>query len=346
MDSETNKPLRQSKQRESFRYVDSCMVSGARSAVELVRDVLRRHWELDEVPVASTQGVSRATWKIGTGYWLSQAESERYSALAEKARFLVAFGRFLKDQSCSISVPECGRTLDDQPLVLDSGYVWGLTRHLPGAHPNAHDPRTYPKMIEGLARFHLALRDFQQTRMFEAPAGVCEKTCRLISKMGCERFVPFTSDPLEEEIVCSAAEWLTGRLASFESLPRQIVHGDFTPQNVLFGGDGRDVLSAVLDFEAVALDPVHVDIGNVCSTLLMWSNLEDVEEHIASAMTTYSQSTGTALDLGEIHTAMVARWFCHYWDWRERSAFGEFGREVEQRLCARISAVFAYVTND
>jgi Ser/Thr protein kinase RdoA (MazF antagonist) len=111
--------------------------------------------------------------------------------------------------------------------------------------------------------------------------GINTKTRQSIEQLNLTTFVPFTGYAKEEEVLIQAAEWLLPRLAHFEGLPKQLVHGDWTPQNVLFGfRDHKALLTGVLDFEETGIDPVHVDIANVCSTLLMWSGLAGPEQHI------------------------------------------------------------------
>ena len=107
--------------------------------------------------------------------------------------------------------------------------------------------------------------------------------------------------------------------------------------------DQQMSLTAVLDFEAMSWDPVHVDVANTCSTLLMWSGLDRLDERIANVLDTYERSADAHLDREYINTAMLAHWLCHYWSWRDRLQHGEFGREVKERLCLRIVSVLSYV---
>ena len=145
---------------------------------------------------------------------------------------------------------------------------------------------------------------------------------------------------------CSrVGEWLQPRLQEFEKLPRQLIHGDWTPRNVLFVASGDHVyVKAVLDFEAMALDPVHVDVASICSTLLMWSGLYGVDELIDSVLNTYENLSDRHLERDHVFTAIVAHWLCHYWSWRDRLEDGGFGQEAKDRLCLRIASVLDYVS--
>ena len=155
---------------------------------------------------------------------------------------------------------------------------------------------------------------------------------------------PLTGDPDEQELLERTCSWLLHRLDRFESLPRQLIHGDWTPRNVLFDPItpvGR--LAAVLDFESTAIDPVHVDLSHTCSTLLMWSGLDQVEARIQEVVSYYGQLTQTQIEFTDILTAMLAHWFCHYWSWRERLETSTQHHEVTNRLSLRIRSVLQFL---
>jgi Ser/Thr protein kinase RdoA (MazF antagonist) len=203
----------------------------------------------------------------------------------------------------------------------------------------------YPVLTEGVARFHHALRVFSERQPTHVRDGICVRTRQSIVRLSAETFLAFTFYPREKEVLEQAAAWLLPRLDRFELLPRQLVHGDWTPRNVLFErADQMLSLTAILDFEGMAHDPVHVDVANTCSTLLMWSGLDKLDERIANVLNTYERSAGVHLEREDIHTAMLAHWLCHYWSWRDRLQFGEFGQEVKVRLCLRISSVLSYLS--
>lgn len=126
-----------------------------------------------------------------------------------------------------------------------------------------------------------------------------------------------------------------------------MVHGDWTPQNVLFGsgqhGGYPGWLAAVLDFERIRVDPIHVDVANVCSTLLMWSGLDRTGQRIREVLNDYEHFAGIRMDHKHIQIAMLAHWFCHYWNWRDRIAKRESGAQVKERLSQRIASVLDYV---
>lgn len=54
----------------------------------LVRDVLAKHWRIKEQIIRTHLGVSRATWRIGCLYWLSQTEHFRFAEQSQQATLL------------------------------------------------------------------------------------------------------------------------------------------------------------------------------------------------------------------------------------------------------------------
>jgi Ser/Thr protein kinase RdoA (MazF antagonist) len=319
-------------------------MTAARGESDPVAEILANHWRICEPAVRTELGVSRITWRVGQRYWLSQSESRRSAALLRRAQLLQRLHGFLKDEHLSISVPEIVASESGHLIVADGGYGWCLTRHLQGFHPDSSDPGIYPVLAEGLARFHRELRLFSERQKADAPHGICVMARQNIARLDPASFVPFTKHPREQELVMRAGEWLLPRLARFEILPRQLVHGDWTPRNVFFqSSDCGAHLTAVLDFEAMAYDPVHVDLANTCSTLLMWSRLDRIAERIGDVLSTYERFGGIRLEHGDIYTAMLAHWFCHYWSWRDRLEDGGFGLDVKERLCLRIERVLDYL---
>jgi Ser/Thr protein kinase RdoA (MazF antagonist) len=315
------------------------------SPANLVAEVLGKHWRIHEPAIRTGLGVSRATWRIGSLYWLSQAEEKRSAELFRQANLLVVLDRYLKSENSSIAVPGIVPAESGDLAVVDGGYVWFLTRNLEGFHADVAAPDMYTVLMEGLAGFHRVLRAFFARQPIHAPDGICVRARQNIERLFSEAFIAFTSDPHEEDVLQQASAWLLPRLDRFELLPRQMVHGDWTPRNVLFDrADQPSRLTAVLDCEAMSWDSVHVDVANTCSTLLMWSGLDNLEERIGNVPGTYERAAGVTLERGDIHTAMLAHWLCHYWSWRDRLQYGEFGREVKERLCFRISSVLAFVS--
>jgi len=310
----------------------------------LASTVLREHWGIHEHVEKTDLGVSRKNWCVGQSYWLSQAELRGLRPLLRESDYLQHLHQFLRSENFSIEIPEIVPDQRGQLVVDHSGWAWRLTRHLAGIHPDSHDPQIYRPMIEGLARFHQALLRFSPRSSGAIPMGICLKTRELIQRFQTMSWGPFTGDPDERELLERTCSWLHHRLDHFESLPRQLTHGDWTPRNVLFDSVapmGR--LSAVLDFESTGIDPIHVDISHTCSTLLMWSGLDLVGTRIRDVVSYYEHLTRTQIEFTDILTAMLAHWFCHYWGWRDRLETSVQYHEVTKRLCLRIRLVLQFI---
>src|SRR6478609_2801199 len=140
------------------------MADPAVSHTNLVAEVLAKHWRISEPAIQTHLGVSRATWRIGPLYWLSQAEQARSAELFQQANLLSDLDRYFKNEHSSIAVPEIVATDSGGLVVVDGKYVWCLTRNLPGFHVDVTDPDMYPALTEGLARFHHSLQAFSESQ--------------------------------------------------------------------------------------------------------------------------------------------------------------------------------------
>ena len=325
------------------------MAQEAGHDTDAVAAILAKHWSMDERAVLTDLGVSRRTWRVGgragQGYWLSQCEGWRAAELADRAQLVEWLRCFFSEARFSIFVPDAVPAEDGRLVVSDGGYGWCLTRHLEGFHPDNGAAGTYPVITEGLARFHLELRSFAEHAPALVPAGICMRARQCVERFDPATFVAFTDDPREEELLARAGAWLLPRLGRFELLPRQLIHGDWTPRNLLLNASDHGArVTAVLDFESMAHDPVEVDLASICSTLLMWSGLDRSEERITDVLRRYERLSGAPIERGDIRTAMLAHWLCHYWSWRDRLCRGGFGEEVRKRLCLRVASVLDFVS--
>jgi Ser/Thr protein kinase RdoA (MazF antagonist) len=310
----------------------------------LASRILQEQWGIHEHVEKTDLGVSRKTWRVGQGYSLSQAALGRLEPFVRESEFLRHLHQFLRSESFSIEVPEIVPDQWGRLVVDSSGWAWRLTRQLAGVHPDSQNPQIYSPIIEGLTRFHRAMRRFSQQISVAIPMGVCLKTRELIQRFQSMSWSPFTGDQEEQELLERTCSWLLPRLDRFESLPRQLTHGDWTPRNVLFDSFapiGR--LAAVLDLESIAIDPIQADLSHTCSTLLMWSGLDRVEARIQDIASYYAHLTKTQIELTDVHTAMLTHWFCHYWSWRDRLETGAQYHEVTKRLSLRIRLVLQFL---
>jgi len=142
----------------------------------------------------------------------------------------------------------------------------------------------------------------------------------------------------ERDILHEAAHWLKPRLDRLSTLPTRVVHGDWTPLNILIRHDGW---AGILDFEACGRGPAVLDFANMCSTLLMWSRLDNISERIAALVLSFEEKTDVAIGLDIVHISMLTHWFGNYFDWRERESTDE-NTEVVRRLLGRIETVLHF----
>src|ERR1700740_2840646 len=97
------------------------MANLASSWANLATEVLAKHWRISEVPIRTHLGVSRATWQIGSLYWLSQAEQSRYAELSQQGALLFDLGRYFKSERSSMCVPEIVPSDGGRLLGVDGG---------------------------------------------------------------------------------------------------------------------------------------------------------------------------------------------------------------------------------
>jgi Ser/Thr protein kinase RdoA (MazF antagonist) len=298
--------------------------------------VLTDLWGIHSPVERTTLGVSRTTWRVAQGFWLTRCGNERGEAFRRECSLLQALAETAKaDPGLLLIVPSLIPTRSGDVVSMHSGFLWRLTRHIDGLHPSPNDPATYDLMLNVMLRLHQA---FDSTAN-QCPTGpdivgrVRDRLSQLPDTISRSSFTPKERDILQE-----AAHWLKPRLDRLFILPTRVVHGDWTPLNVLIRRDGW---AGILDFEACGCGPAVLDFANMCSTLLMWSRLDNISERIAALVSSFEEKTGVPIGLDIVHIAMLTHWFGHYFDWRERESTDE-NTEVARRLLGRIETVLRF----
>lgn len=72
------------------------------------------------------------------------------------------------------------------------------------------------------------------------------------------------SDQLDEEVLAVGTEFfatISAYFAAVEAAPRTVAHGDFRPDNILFGGHGGEVPVTVVDWQTVHAGPAMADVS-------------------------------------------------------------------------------------
>ena len=114
--------------------------------------------------------------------------------------------------------------------------------------------------------------------------------------------------------VSATVDWLVPRIEELASLPRPLIHGDWTPPNI-------KVLPqrwGVLDWEFSRVDPPVMDLAQSCITILIWSGLDGPAEHMSKLVEAYSSHSGREVSMDSVRTAMAAYWLQNYGHWRSR----------------------------
>jgi Ser/Thr protein kinase RdoA (MazF antagonist) len=298
--------------------------------------VLTDLWGIHSPVERTTLGVSRTTWRVAQGFWLTRCGNERGEAFRTECSLLQALAETAKaDPGLLLIVPSLIPTRSGDVVSMHSDFLWRLTRHIDGLHPPPNDPATYDLMLNVVLRLHKA---------FDSASNQCP-TCPDI--VGCVRDrlsqLPNTVSRSsfthkERDILHEAAHWLKPRLDRLSTLPTRVVHGDWTPLNVLIRRDGW---AGILDFEACGRGPAVLDFANICSTLLMWSRLDNISERIAALVSSFEDKTGVPIGLDIVHISMLTHWFGQYFDWRERDSTDE-NTEVVRRLLGRIETTLHF----
>jgi Ser/Thr protein kinase RdoA (MazF antagonist) len=226
--------------------------------------------------------------------------------------------------------------------VRCDGYEWRMTVRLDGRPADAASEALYDPYVRVLAELHRALR---QIPVDEAPlqADAIEHAVSLVARREDPNWRPATDDASEPLVVEEIGCWLGARFERLSRLPTQLVHGDWTPANVLLAeGDVLRVV-AVLDFELSRPAPVELDLAQLFSTLLMWSGYERAERMMRRCLRVYEEASGRAVDVLDVHACMAADWLANYWmgrDLAERTGRFEDGLG---RQPSRLRTVLAFV---
>lgn len=189
-------------------------------------------------------------------------EKRAYLSEAEMRRHLAVHAHSLRNGGPVAALPP--RLLDGAPLVTPTGRLFELQEWLRGPTLSGDDKRQLSEFGEVLARFHRSVRDFRWLEpgdgtLHREPRGRFEKTRfhtpllrKALSDSGHAALLDAIFERLDE------AERRKGRLeASLGPEPRQPVHGDPTPENVIVTEDG----CYLIDLDDAHLAPRGEDVA-------------------------------------------------------------------------------------
>jgi Ser/Thr protein kinase RdoA (MazF antagonist) len=171
--------------------------------------------------------------------------------------------------------------------------------------------------------------------------GAVERAREFMAAYGKASFQPATQDARELLAVSAMVEWLAPRMGELVSLPRQLIHGDWTPPNIKILAPGW----GVLDWEFSRIDPAVMDLAQSCITILIWSGLDGPAEHISKLVETYNAHSGREVSMDSVQTAMAAYWLQNYGHWRSRQETVGGFEDVVADQPGRLLAIAEFVTS-
>ncbi|XUU59349.1 homoserine kinase [Erythrobacter sp. HA6-11] len=214
------------------------------------------HYNVGELVSAKgiAEGVSNSNWLIettggnepGTRFILTMYE--RRIELRDLPFFLSLLDH-LADKGCPVP-----RTIHDNNGAasrLIDGKAVALIEYLPGVSVDHPNPAQARSVGAALAKNHLAVSDFPETRWNDQGLAGWDDT---LNKCGPEALA--TIDPSLPDIVFSELAWFAGEWPG--GLPHGVVHCDLFPDNVLMLGDE---VSGLIDFYFAATDIFAYDLA-------------------------------------------------------------------------------------
>ncbi len=179
-----------------------------------------------------------------------------------------------------------------QTLIEGGGHRWSLARRLPGRHVargalTAAQARALGEMhgrLQSLLASHPESEDARMTLQWdiESSKRALARLVELATARGEEQWI--VAALLRQRELLDGLEALTMDAAA--ALPRQLLHGDFHDQQVLFRGDD---VSAVLDWEIWRTDPRawelvrSVSFSRVLNSARQADYLEGYRQHVRLA---------------------------------------------------------------
>jgi Ser/Thr protein kinase RdoA (MazF antagonist) len=276
-------------------------------------DVLRHSWGITAGSERVATGTSRDTWSIEGAFWLSHSDLAEETPFRREAELLHALPNEIARCRAHWQAPEVVPTMDGRSIATSDDGVWRVTRHLPGAELDPHDPATYSALASMLAELHATLGTMPESLRVREQ-GIVEVAPQLVERYTVASFSPASEDARESFVVRAMAEWLKPRIGELAGQPRQLTHGDWIPPNVKVSAKGW----GVLDWEFCRVDPIVMDLAQSCCTLLIWSGLNSTGARIDELVQRYSVNSGRVVSLESVQVAMALYWLHNYHHWRER----------------------------
>jgi Ser/Thr protein kinase RdoA (MazF antagonist) len=250
---------------------------------------------------------------VDGSFWLSHSDATEEASFRREAQLLQALSVRLAARNACWCVPGVVSTLSGETVAVTHDGVWRLAGHVPGEQPDMRAAETYPALARMLAEVHAVLEALPHSLKVR-DAGAVERAQAFMAAHEASSFRPATGDAREALAIGAIVDWLRPRIGELASLPRQLIHGDWTPPNLKTTPQGW----GVLDWEFARVDPVELDLAQSCSTILMWSGLNGPAEHISKLVAAYRAHSGRDVSMESVRTAMAVYWLQNYSHWRRR----------------------------
>ncbi|MBM4413501.1 MAG: hypothetical protein FJ040_08680 [Chloroflexi bacterium] len=241
----------------------------------------------------------------------------------------------LSQQQLSFRVPTPMRARNGEYWhMLDDGYrnwLMSLTPWFAGEHPDADEVATATVAGVALAELLNTLAQVKPTTKSPTSYAQLQRVHPyVIDPIAALRAAPLETDTTQRiiELVTSLQQQLPDL---YESLPQQVIHGDFTPRNILVH---NQKISAVLDFEVTRHD---VRLLDVAIALLAWGGFD--ENHRTEVVNAFLSAVQRDLCLNDAEIAALPTMVRLVRVVRLLHALGRFQQGVERSVVVERAAV-------
>lgn len=193
--------------------------------------MLRDHWGIAVAPDRVAPGASRNTWCVEGTFWLSHSDATEEASFRREVQLLQALPGILAARKACWCVPGVVSTASGEAIAVTRDGIGRLAQHLSGERPDMRDADMYPALARMLAELHAVLESVPHSLKVRE-FGAVERALAFTAAYGKSSFHPATEDAREELAVSAIVDWLVPRIEGLASLPRQLIHGDWTPPNI------------------------------------------------------------------------------------------------------------------
>jgi Ser/Thr protein kinase RdoA (MazF antagonist) len=275
---------------------------------------------------------------VDSTFWLSHSDATEETTFRREAHLLQTLPVLLAPRKPCWCVPGVVSTVSGGAIAVTRDGVWRLAGHVPGEQPDMREADTYLALARMLAELHAGLESLPHSLKVRE-SGAVERAEAFMAAYARSSFRPATEDAREALAVGTIVSWLMPRIGELAALPRQLIHGDWTPPNIKTLPQSW----GVLDWEFSRVDPAVMDLAQSCSTILIWSGSSSPAEHISTLVERYRAHSGREVSLESVRTAMAAYWLQNYSHWRARQETVGGFEDVLARQPGRLLAIAEFV---